>query len=355
MRHSQLQKAPLLTIAIPTFNRADQLKYLYSNFLCLVTKNFCQQDIEIIVCDNSNSEVSQQNSQLFEGTKILYLKNEENIGFARNIVNCVKKGSGKFIWIISDDDEVEFTNFVAFFEWLKLCQNGDVDCVMLPFMQYKFGKLHIANTSKQWKIIETPTTLANLIHCANQLPFVLFSACVIKIENKNISDVDIIEKNFSENDFIQIALFIELIGLQGNVSFYDCYLQKYRLNKNIRFDIQSLNNSYIQMINWYCQKGKSLNKTKMLQTNTYRWLGWLLWDRIDLVNLPGANSFNEVLIKKLYFPLNFKIFDGFLANLKNLFLLIVLHFIPARILKFTYKYYNLCLGEPSKEKVKNNL
>jgi abequosyltransferase len=99
----------LLTIAIPTFNRAllldRQLEWLSS------TVEDYKTQCEIIVSDNCSSDntskiVSQWKSKLTAITFRAY-RNNENIGAIRNITKCIDLAEGEYVWVISDDDEIE--------------------------------------------------------------------------------------------------------------------------------------------------------------------------------------------------------------------------------------------------------
>jgi hypothetical protein len=60
-------------------------------------------------------------------------------------------------------------------------------------------------------------------------------------------------------------------------------------------------------------------------------LGWLLWHNTQLVNVPGADTFKVKLVTNVlkYFSLK---------NSSNL-LLVLLIFIPRKIIRFGYIYY----------------
>ncbi len=94
---------PLLTIAIPTWNRAvflDRLLSVLLNELC------DQPEVELLVSDNASpdntGELVEQYRQ--RGLRLRYLRNESNLGPDANILKCYVQASGKYVWILSDDD-----------------------------------------------------------------------------------------------------------------------------------------------------------------------------------------------------------------------------------------------------------
>ncbi|MFA6087887.1 glycosyltransferase family 2 protein [Mucilaginibacter sp.] len=96
---------PLLTIAIPTYNRARLLDTCLNSILSQVNTEI-SNDIEVIVSDNDSPDNTTNIVEKYinTGHKITYTKRPENIGADRNIAACFLKASGKYVWLFSDDD-----------------------------------------------------------------------------------------------------------------------------------------------------------------------------------------------------------------------------------------------------------
>jgi abequosyltransferase len=94
---------PLITIAIPTFNRAKYLKNLLS---CLSPQLAAHPEVELIVSDNaSTDDTSTVVSELQSQSVVLrYIRNEVNIGADANFLQCFEQAKGKYVWLIGDDD-----------------------------------------------------------------------------------------------------------------------------------------------------------------------------------------------------------------------------------------------------------
>jgi abequosyltransferase len=94
----------LLTIAIPTYNRAEFLE------LCLreLAKQFPahRDDVEILVSDNHSIDTTPLVIERYQssGTVITYIRNNKNIGADPNIAQCFNRASGKYVLILGDDD-----------------------------------------------------------------------------------------------------------------------------------------------------------------------------------------------------------------------------------------------------------
>lgn len=96
-------KEPLLTIAIPTYNRLEKLKVSLKKVLDYTEGH---DEIEIFVSDNASTDGTKEyvaNIQK-ENRNLNYYRNETNLGFDGNFLNCFRKARGKYLWILSDDD-----------------------------------------------------------------------------------------------------------------------------------------------------------------------------------------------------------------------------------------------------------
>src|SRR5579863_1226934 len=94
---------PLLTIAIPTYNRASFLRELLA---VLATELKDEPRVELIVSDNASPDETPSVVQDFiaRGLRVGYIRNVQNIGADANFLQCFERARGKYVWIFSDDD-----------------------------------------------------------------------------------------------------------------------------------------------------------------------------------------------------------------------------------------------------------
>jgi abequosyltransferase len=94
----------LLTIAVPTYNRAAYLDLCLSQ-VCSQLKAH-EELIEVLVSDNCSTDTTDEviRKYIALGYPITYLKNTENIGPDRNFEQCYRKAKGKYELIMGDDD-----------------------------------------------------------------------------------------------------------------------------------------------------------------------------------------------------------------------------------------------------------
>jgi abequosyltransferase len=98
-----LSEQPLLSIAIPTYNRAKFLRELLDT---LQPQLVDQPHIELLVSDNASPDDTRQVVDHYkqQGMVISYLRNDANIGADANFIQCFEKASGKYLWVFGDDD-----------------------------------------------------------------------------------------------------------------------------------------------------------------------------------------------------------------------------------------------------------
>jgi glycosyltransferase involved in cell wall biosynthesis len=96
---------PLLTIAIPTYNRAAYLQQLLSG---LCEQVISHPEVELLISDNASTDATPSAVSLFEsqGLRLQYVRNEINIGADANFLQCFEQARGKYLWVVGDDDVI---------------------------------------------------------------------------------------------------------------------------------------------------------------------------------------------------------------------------------------------------------
>ena len=94
---------PLVSITIPTYNRADG--YLRQAIECALRQTY--QDIEIIVSDNCSTDTTERVVKGFNDPRIRYFRHKENIGANNNFNFCLKEARGNYFLLLHDDDLID--------------------------------------------------------------------------------------------------------------------------------------------------------------------------------------------------------------------------------------------------------
>lgn len=193
----------MLTIIIPTYNRAERLKKLL-----LSIEKEKNKDYKIIIIDNNSSYdiKSYLNSNLEKEflKKIELRKNKINIGMIGNVSNCFNVISEGWIWLISDDDEI----IPGAIEKIKNEIKKYKDYGMIKFSTEGIGE---AGQEKNKDIL----TLEELIDYAEERKYINSGNLVFM--SNNLFNVDILKEYYSylfDYSYTQVPHMIPiLIGL----------------------------------------------------------------------------------------------------------------------------------------------
>jgi glycosyltransferase involved in cell wall biosynthesis len=99
----QNKNCPLVTIAIPTHNRADG--YLKEAIQSALGQTY--ENLEIIVADNCSTDNTKEIVKSFSNPKLQYIRHEQNIGASNNFNYCVQIARGVFFLLLHDDDRID--------------------------------------------------------------------------------------------------------------------------------------------------------------------------------------------------------------------------------------------------------
>lgn len=214
---------PLLTIAIPTWNRAE--------FLALNLKTLCKQiencnlyDIELLVSDNDSEDKTQLIVQkiIQQGHPIRYVRNKKNIGSDKNIAQCFNLASGNYVLILGDDDFLLEGTLRKIHPYLYKKEQG-VICIKA----YGFDKNYQEELpSKHHKHTTFSASDAFLIKINSKMT--LISSCII---NKT-SIIDVNANSFCGSNLVQTNLVIRAALKNRKNTYMNEYLVACKRNNS---------------------------------------------------------------------------------------------------------------------------
>ena len=120
--------SPILTIAIPTYNRAAKLAAQLERLLPQLTP-----EVRLCVYDNASPDETQAVVAKFLPA-VSYFRAATNCGGGRNIFRCFEECDTKWLWVLSDDDSVSAT---AVSDLLAVLKNQDCDFIHFSSFAYK--------------------------------------------------------------------------------------------------------------------------------------------------------------------------------------------------------------------------
>lgn len=104
---------PLITIAIPTYNRAD--KYLRQTIECAIRQTY--ENIEILISDNNSTDGTPDVVRSFSDPRIKYFRQESNLGGFGNWNFLLNQARGDYFHLYHDDDKIDA-------DFIETCMKG---------------------------------------------------------------------------------------------------------------------------------------------------------------------------------------------------------------------------------------
>ena len=89
---------PILSIAIPTYNRVQLLRQTVELLLPQL-----REGVELIVCDNASSDGTADYLKTLQPT-LRHFRHPQNLGPDANFLSGITESKGKYVWLLCDDD-----------------------------------------------------------------------------------------------------------------------------------------------------------------------------------------------------------------------------------------------------------
>lgn len=90
---------PKISVCIPTYNRANFLKYAVSSVL-----NQTYSDFELLICDDGSTDNTSEVVSQWQDPRIRYIKHDQNIGRSQNMRSGFQASVGSYFIKFDDDD-----------------------------------------------------------------------------------------------------------------------------------------------------------------------------------------------------------------------------------------------------------
>lgn len=195
-----MSKKPILTIAIPTFNRASSLEILLKQL-----EKELNDDVEVLVSDNNSQDDTERlmKSYIKKNPKILYNRNKANLEFNGNIRVLYEKSRTQYIWFICDDDTIT---------------PGAIKIIVKELQKYEPTVAIFSNNwinpfgEKKISTIHKTTMHDSLATFDDYQPLMraTFLSVVVLERRKNIKEL--VKTNYNDNIFFQLSLVVYLLS-----------------------------------------------------------------------------------------------------------------------------------------------
>lgn len=114
-----MNKKPIISICIPTYNRGNKVFELVTSIL-----KYKESNIEVIVLDNFSSDNTNFLLNEIKDNRFAYLRNSENIGGIKNIFKALLNANGKYCFLCLDKDRINYNNIEELIK--RIDNNQDV-------------------------------------------------------------------------------------------------------------------------------------------------------------------------------------------------------------------------------------
>ncbi len=94
--------SPLVTVAIPTYNRS---RFVIRAIESVLSQTY--ENVEIVVSDNASTDDTISRIEQIHDHRLALIQQPENFGYLRNLNTCLEKATGELFVMLSDDDVLE--------------------------------------------------------------------------------------------------------------------------------------------------------------------------------------------------------------------------------------------------------
>ena len=197
---NNMNDIPLLTVAIPTYNRSETLERIIQqlgqekdlSFLILISDDYSSDDTGIMVRKYQESLPN-----------IIYHKNETNLGFSGNVCKLYELTTTRYLWFLCDDDTV---------------LPGAVKNILEALIKYE-PVVAIFNTtwinSYGQKLTAGPTkdvVYDDISRLADYQPLARITFLSIVVVEKRLPLDSITKNDYRDNIFFQLTLALLLLS-----------------------------------------------------------------------------------------------------------------------------------------------
>ena len=215
--------APMVTVAIPTFNRLELLKRAVASAL---TQNY--KNLEIIISDNASTDGTSEYLRSLDDDRIKVILGEQNLGMVANWDRCLARTQGDYFLLMSDDDALFEENAVEKLVSGFLGDEGEnVGAVFSDVMLEKVGKNTLDRTFYKGILCSTEEIVVDFF-----MSRVSVFPCATLLRTKDIRDLGGYS-SFGAMLAVDACAWICLALKYGQVRRIDEPLALYRIHQSL--------------------------------------------------------------------------------------------------------------------------
>ena len=190
----------LLTLSIPTYNRADKLERLLG--IIDDGSNFISNDVNVYVSNNASTdntkEVLQKYKIIFKnkGINFSYVNHVKSIGMGGNFINVYTEPRSDYIWWCSDDDII-FTELIP--ELLGILKVNRPSVLNMGFLQPPYTIENPRYQTEDFGFYQDKESIVKMISTK-------LTAFIVRRKTKLNIDYEFIKKSYWSHVYIALDL-----------------------------------------------------------------------------------------------------------------------------------------------------
>ncbi|OGC07808.1 hypothetical protein A2230_00405 [candidate division WOR-1 bacterium RIFOXYA2_FULL_36_21] len=189
-----------LTIAIPTIGRSEHLEKMLNKLIPACYGN----NIEVLVSDNASVDGTKALLNNFKKQAFFRsLRSENHLSFDENVLKLLGEVRGKFVWLLGDDDDIDFLFFDQIIDLVR--ERSDIGIFFLSFIYPHKNAHKKEENSLKIEEISSREYLDVYLHKAT-----LISSNIINM--KYFYDIKLNSETISK-EWIQVQILIKILEL----------------------------------------------------------------------------------------------------------------------------------------------
>lgn len=211
---NQKSANPLLSIVIPTYNRADFLDYCLAVHIPLARAH----NIQFFIFDNASTDTTEEvvNKRSKEYPLIKYHRNDVNVGPDKNFEQALKYPQTEYVWLLGDTYQIA-SEGIDYLVELITANNNEYDAIIFNFSGRVFD-IPQQDYSDQNKLLSDlgwhMTCMASMVYSSKLIANAHFK----RYRNTNFIQTGVIFEHIANKKFLvhwAETLSIQTISIKG--------------------------------------------------------------------------------------------------------------------------------------------
>jgi glycosyltransferase involved in cell wall biosynthesis len=274
-----MNEKPLLTIAIPTYQRAGFLKNLLE--VILPQAHAMHGMIQVCISDNGSNDNTREivlDAKKTYGELIIYHEHKKNTGHDNNMLTVMEMSLGKFVWLLGDDDMIAPHGIEKVIYGIKNFCNEHTGLVIMSHQSYFIDE----KTGQEVVYFETKDS-----NKPSAYPIATKDIMGLRSENSFLSVL------LFNNDFLKKVLQEEKAAIQEamGTGYLHAFIAQLMLLKYSELQIMKYNEVIIR---------EALHGYKFYVEDKFKlyYVGWNRFDNLLLSNKYMTPFYRTVIVRE---------------------------------------------------------